>query len=62
MCKALLRIFGKVINVSAYAPKAGALPTALHPDMVRLPPVGGQLFNYNPKCGGLQECIAMKVT
>ena len=23
---------------------------------------GGQLFNYNPKCGGLQECIAMKVT
>ena len=36
MCKALLRICGKAINVPVYAPKAGALPTALHPDIFYL--------------------------
>lgn len=35
MCKALLRICGKAANVPVYAPKAGALPTALHPERFR---------------------------
>lgn len=35
MCKALLRICGKAINVPVYAPKAVALPTALHPERFR---------------------------
>ena len=30
MFKALWKNFGKVINVSVYAPKAGALPSELH--------------------------------
>lgn len=33
MCKALWRNFGKVINVSVYAPKPSALPGELHLEM-----------------------------
>lgn len=41
MCKALLRICGKTINVPVYAPKAGALPAALHPERFRFVPFDG---------------------
>ena len=34
MFKALWKNFGKVINVSVYAPNAGALPSELHPEIV----------------------------
>lgn len=34
MFKALWKNFGKVINVSVYAPNAGALTSELHPEIV----------------------------